>query len=171
MLRLITTSDGPKHWFAGGLCQCGHPMLYGAFFVRSKISGAGPNEVQLLWPKDNQWPPEVDFNESGARWAATSGTVHFGSPRNDHFLQQNFPGVDLRRWHTWGIIWTPTSITYTFDGHRWGSAVRAPGVIPQLPMTLDFQQRPECQLGVPCPNQHQAMYIDWVAEYAPNAAH
>lgn len=171
MLQLHTLHN-PRYpnyaWTSGGLCQCGRPMSYGAFFVRSRISNAGPNEVELLWPADNQWPPEIDFNESGSRWSATSGTVHHGSARNDQFIQQNLPGIDLRRWHTWGVIWTPTSITYTVDGEQWGYTLRTPGTIPQLPMTLDLQQRPGCVPGIYCPPQTQSMYVDWVAEYIRN---
>jgi hypothetical protein len=167
MLRLVTTSTARNRWITSGLCQCGNPMRYGAFFVRSKISNAGPNEVELLWPATNQWPPEIDFNETGSRWAATAGTVHFGrNAANDHFIQQNFYPVDLRRWHTWGVLWTPTSVTFTIDGRQWGKAVRTPGTIPRVPMTLDLQQRPGCVPNVPCPSQDQAMYVDWVAEYA-----
>ena len=167
-LRLFTTG-GLGHWLSGGLCQCGRPMAYGGFFVRSKITNAGPNEVELLWPANNQWPPEIDFNESGSRWAATAGTVHFGaSPAQDQFIQQNFGGIDLRRWHTWGVVWTPTSVSYTVDGYQWGTTLRTPGTIPHLPMTLDLQQRPECAQGEVCPDQHQSMFVDWVAEYSPN---
>jgi hypothetical protein len=156
-------------WTSGGLCQCGRPMTYGAFFVRSRITGPGPNEVELLWPADNHWPPEIDFNESGSRWAATSGTVHFGSSAaTDHFIQQNFFPIDLARWHTWGVVWTPTSITYTVDGYQWGTTLRTPGTIPRLAMTLDLQQRPSCTSGLACPNQNQSMLVDWVAEYIRN---
>jgi hypothetical protein len=176
MLRLVTYRD-PRYankWTSGGLCQCGHPMTYGAFFVRSRISNAGPNEVELLWPANNQWPPEIDFNESGARWNSTSGTVHhLGPTHRDEFVQQNFPGIDLRVWHTWGVIWTPSSIVFTVDGRQWGSTLTTPGVIPQLAMNLDLQQRPGCPPSSsfgPCPSQDQAMYVDWVAEYARTTA-
>lgn len=165
MLRLVTTPAGYRHWHAGGLCQCARPMRFGAFFVRSRITGAGPNEVELLWPANNQWPPEIDFNESGSRWAATSGTVHFGPPTAEHFIQQNYYPIDLKRWHTWGVVWTPTSVTYTVDGYQWGTTLRTPGTIPQLPMTLDLQQRPQCPPGAGCPNQNQSMLVDWVAEF------
>jgi Glycosyl hydrolases family 16 len=174
MLRLVTYRDAEyaHKWTSGGLCQCGHPMTYGAFFVRSKISNAGPNEVELLWPANNQWPPEIDFNESGARWNDTSATVHHGTFHNDQFVQQNFPNINLRQWHTWGVVWTPTSIMFIIDGRQWGTTLTAPVLIPQLPMTLDLQQRPGCPsyetVNQACPPQDQAMYVDWVAEYARN---
>jgi len=170
MLELVTYRD-PRYgdqWTSGGLCQCGHPMTYGAFFVRSRISNAGPNEVELLWPANNQWPPEIDFNESGSRWSSTSATVHHGTARHDLFTQQNLADIDLRRWHTWGVVWTPTSITYTVDGVQWGKTLTTPDTIPQLAMNLDLQQRPGCPTSfeVACPPQGQTMYVDWVAEYS-----
>ena len=94
MLRLSTYHDPAYRgfrWTSGGLCQCGRPMTFGAFFVRSRITNAGPNEVELLWPAASVWPPEIDFNESGSRWSATSGTVHHGTAKNDQFVQQNLP--------------------------------------------------------------------------------
>jgi hypothetical protein len=173
MLHLNTSHD-PRYpgykWTSGGLCQCGHPLTFGAFFVRSRISNAGPNEVELLWPAVNQWPPEIDFNESGQRWSATSGTVHHGSAASDLRIQQNLPGIDLRRWHTWGVIWTPHSITYTVDGQQWGYSITTPDAIPKLAMILDLEQRPGCEAGVACPPQNQTMLVDWVAEYQRNDA-
>ena len=173
-MLLLRTWHDPKYpgfkWTSGGLCQCGHPLTFGAFFVRSRISNAGPNEVELLWPANNQWPPEVDFNESGQRWAATSGTVHHGTGSNDLRIQQNLPGIDLKRWHTWGVIWTPHSITYTLDGQQWGYSITTPDAIPKLAMILDLEQRPGCAAGVACPPQNQTMLVDWVAEYVRNAA-
>ena len=140
---------------SGGLCQCGRPMAYGAFFVRSKITDAGPNEVELLWPANNQWPPEIDFNESGRAWAATSGTVHFGASaaqrpvhpaelRVASTCAAGTPGASCGR--------RPRSPTRV-DGHQWGTTLRTPGTIPHLPMTLDLQQRPGCvrRRGVPGP--------------------
>ena len=169
MLRLVTYQDPRYHnrWTSGGLCQCGRPVSYGAFFVRSRISNAGPNEVELLWPASNHWPPEIDFNETGARANGTSGTVHHGTFRHDQFIQQNLGGIDLRQWHTWGVVWTPTAITFTLDGKQWGTTLTTPGTIPQVPMTLDLQQRPQttCPVTQICPPQNQAMYVDWVAEY------
>jgi len=26
---------------------------------------------------------------------------------------------DLTQWHTWGVIWSATSIIYTVDGQEW----------------------------------------------------
>jgi hypothetical protein len=163
MLELNTWRDAAYHdkWVSGGLCQCGLKYTYGAFFVRSRITGPGPNEVQLLWPASNIWPPEIDFYETGSKDNSTSWTLHYGS--DNDFVQQTLR-VDQTKWHTWGVIWTPTKITYTIDGRAWGSYTGS-YAIPTVPMTLDLQQRPGCSLGPVCTSVPQSMLVDWIAEY------
>lgn len=151
-------------WVTGGVCQCGQPRTYGAFFVRSRVTGAGPNEVELLWPANNRWPPEIDFNETGGRVSATSSTVHWG-PINQ--IEQRFVTVNMTRWHTWGVIWTKGEIVYTVDGQVWGT-IASPEEIAHVPMTLDFEQRTLCAVHRQCPTHPVAMDVAWVAEYAPS---
>jgi hypothetical protein len=165
MLELNTFRD-PQYnnkWVTGGLCQCGLTHLYGAYFVRSRDTGAGPNEVELLWPANNHWPPEVDFNESGGSNVFTSWTLHYGITNS---IDQQRIFLDMRQWHTWGIIWTPASITFTVDGNVWG-VVSNPSAIPATPMRLDIEQRAECSIHQQCPAAPVSMLIDWVAEYIP----
>ena len=49
------------------------------------------------------------------------------------------------QWHTYGIRWTPDSITYTIDGRQWAvvqaSQVSSPGSWPDIPMNLDLQSQ------------------------------
>ena len=163
MLQLRTWRDPAYHnkWASGGLCQCGLPFTYGAFFVRSRITGPGPNEVELLWPLSNIWPPEIDFYETGAKDNSTSWTLHYGA--SNSFVQQTLR-IDQTKWHTWGVIWTPSKITYTVDGNEWGS-FSGSYAIPTVPMTLDLQQRPGCSLGPVCTSVPQSMLVDWVTEY------
>jgi hypothetical protein len=73
----------------------------------------------------------------------------------------------MTQWHTWGVIWTPKSITYTVDGKIWGSDTNA-AAIPSLPMTLDLQQQTWCSSGWACPTAPQSMQIDWAAQYSYN---
>ncbi len=167
MLALNAWKDPAYHgrWTTGGVCQCGRPALYGAFFVRSRITGPGPNESEILWPLSNQWPPEVDFNETGNVATSTSWTIHYGAA--DNTFQRTLRGIDLRQWHTFGVIWTPRSLTFTVDGKVWGSYSDPsnPGAIPDVLMTLDLQQRPACAVGPQCPAANVSMLVDWVAEY------
>jgi len=90
-------------------------------------------------------------------------TTHFG---RTNAQIQNTVSVDLTQWHTWGVIWTPTSITYTVDGRVWGH-VTTPAAVPDQFMTLNIQQQTWCSSGWACPKAPQSLLVDWVAEYVP----
>ena len=164
LLLLNTTRDANygNKWVTGGICQCGLARTYGAYFVRSRITGAGPNEAQLLWPA-NAWPPEIDFSETGASASSTSSTLHFGS--NNHMTHLHL-SIDMTQWHTWGVVWTANSVIYTVDGREWGRNTNRRN-IPRSPMTLDFEQRTSCHPAKDCPTSPVSMMVDWVAEYSP----
>ena len=167
LLRLNTWRDPAykNRWVTGGLCQCGLSRIYGAYFARFRVTAAGPNEVALLWPLTDKWPPEIDFSETGATDLGTTSTVHFGATdRMDHRSIH----LDMKQWHTWGVVWTPTSVIYVVDGSAWAT-VNTPSHIPRVGMTLDFEQRAMCALGRQCPTIPVSMLIDWVAEYVPAA--
>ena len=164
MLNLNTWKDPAYNnaWVTGGVCQCGVSHTYGAYFIRSRVTGPGPTQVELLWPTGS-WPPEIDFNESGGTTDQTSATLHFGSTNGQ---DQRRLRLDLTQWHTWGVIWSPTSVTYTVDGREWGS-VHVASEISDVPMTLDLTQQTWCSSSYACPSAPQSMQIDWVAEYTP----
>ena len=167
MLQLNTAQD-PKlnnEWITGGLCQCGQSQTYGAFFVRSRQTGAGPTIVQLLWPNQG-WPPEIDFTETGGDTTAATATNIWGLNSNGNVEQQQVAlSIDMTQWHTWGVIWTPTSITYTVDGQSWGTFTD-PSEIPSQPMSLHIQQQTWCSAGYACPTSPESTDVDWVAEYS-----
>jgi hypothetical protein len=170
MLQLETYQDPAynNQWVSGGLKMSGISQIYGAYFVRSRVvgTGTGPDDVALLWPANNSWPPEVDFNETLGSDTSSTATLHYGSTNN---MDYRTASIDMTQWHTWGVIWTPTSITYTVDGVVWGTVAVA-SEIPNTPMTLDLQQQTMCDAGVNwgCPTTPQSMDVNWVAEYAPN---
>jgi len=166
LLRLKVWRD-PKfqnRWVTAGLCNCGHPMLDGAFFVRSRLTGFGPNTAELLWPDSPVWPPEVDFNENLSHLNLTTGTLHW--PPGDNANYQILH-INMLKWHTWGVVWTPTSITYTVDGRPW-HVVKEPGTIPTISMDLNLEQRTMCSLGRDCPTAPSALVVDWVVQYQAN---
>ena len=167
VLQLATFKDPVYNdiWVTGGLCQCGLAQTYGAYFVRSRVIGNGPNEAEVLWPKANVWPPEIDFNETGGPTNATSSTVHWAPGNN---IDQRHLIINMTKWHTWGVVWTPTAITYVVDGRVWGQ-ITTNFEIPTIPMTLDFEQRTLCSLGRQCPRNPAYLDIDWVAEYSPSS--
>jgi hypothetical protein len=161
----VNTLQQSGEWVTGGVCNCGVSLTYGAFFVRSRMTGAGPTGVELLWPDANVWPPEIDFNETLGGTSSTTATVHYTS--SNEIIHQVM-NIDMTQWHTWGVIWTPTSITYTVDGQVWGSETNAAS-IPNIPMHLSLQSQTWCASGWACPTTPESMQVDWVAEYSPNS--
>jgi len=165
MLHIGTWRDPMRRdkWATGGICLCGVHPTYGAFFVRSRVTSTGPDDAQLLWPLNNSWPPELDFNETGIAPMASTWTDHYRSPKT---WVQKTQKINVQRWHTWGIIWTPTAITFVVDGHAWGQ-LTAKAQIPDLPMTLDLQAQTWCGILPECPSRTSAMLVDWVVVYTP----
>jgi hypothetical protein len=164
-LLTITTYQDPafaNQWATGGICLCGIPgQVYGAYFVRSRLTGPGPTGVELLWPDGNSWPPEIDFNETYGPAGATSATVHY-TPANAQI--HSSLKIPMTRWHTWGVIWTPTSITYVVDGRVWDRVTQV-SAIPIVPMHLSLQSQTWCASGWACPTKPEAMQVAWVAQY------
>lgn len=150
-----------NRWVTGGLCQCGLASTFGAYLVRSRFTTTGPNEVELLWPKNNQWPPEIDFNETPSAHQTTA-TLHWNY--NNQTQQWIKGGVDNLAWHTWGVVWTPKMIEFVVDGHVWGIS-QDTKAIPTIPMVLVLEQRTGCALHAECPRAPVQMQVDWVAEY------
>lgn len=161
-LNLNTWKDPAYNdeWVTGGLAQYGIARTYGAYFVRTRVTGPGPSQVELLWPTKG-WPPEIDFNETDGTVNKTTATLHFDAS-NDQ--DQRSVTMNMTQWHTWGVIWTPTSVTYTVDGQVWGS-VHVASEISDVPMTLDLTQQTWCTSNWACPTAPQTMEVDWVAEY------
>jgi beta-glucanase (GH16 family) len=171
MLQLNAAQDPAlnNEWITGGLCQCGLSQTYGAYFVRSRETGAGPTIVELLWPTQG-WPPEIDFTETGGQTDSTTATNIWGlDSSGDKEQQQVGLSIDMTQWHTWGVVWTPTSITYTVDGQSWGTFT-VPSEISSQPMSLHIQQQTWCSSGFACPTSPESTDVDWVAEYTPSSS-
>jgi beta-glucanase (GH16 family) len=167
LLRINTFEDANynNQWVTGGTSFSGTPgQTYGAYFVRSRLTGPGPTGVELLWPDGSEWPPEIDFNETLGSATATTATVHYSSANSQVARNLN---IDMTQWHTFGVIWTANSITYTVDGNVWGTVTQA-NAIPNVPMHLSLQSQTWCASGWACPTVSQSMLVDWVAIYKPS---
>ena len=179
-LHLSTTAnDDPQSQGAsstGGVGFYGNPQTYGMYLVRMKGDYEPDLEISniaLLWPADGStWPPEIDFYEDGggSRGGYTA-SLHPGPDGDDCCVIRNNMSNTGTQWHTYGIIWTPDSITYTIDGRQWAvvqaSQVSSPGSWPDIPMNLDLQSQ---NLGTDQPDGSiETMTVAWVVEYAPDS--
>jgi len=149
-----------------------NPQAYGMFLVRMKADyepGLEISNIALLWPARRVWPPEIDFFEDrGGTRATYLATVHPGpSGTNSNQIHRRVYS-NATQWHTYGVQWTPTSITFTIDGHPAGAVVSNSGLPawPNIPMNLALQSQ---NLGPVQPTHTiETLTVDWVAEYAMN---
>jgi beta-glucanase (GH16 family) len=162
--------DGGR-WATGGLSSSpGLVQTYGKYLVRFRLDpGIGVGHAALLMPANNSWPPEIDFSEdNGSGRTGTLATLHYG--RHDTHWDALFGKVNLTRWHTLGVQWTPGKLQYTLDGRIWETMFG--NVVPAVPMVLDLQTQTWPCSGTwgRCPNKSTPrvvrMYVDWVAAYA-----
>ena len=181
LLTLRTYKD-PAHagphspWVEGGIDQWPAGVLKnGEYLVRSRVTSAvGVTQVMLLWPNQSRGiPREIDFNESNGTNETTAHLIY--GRKSDPHMEQSvtlaFPTVDLTQWHTWGVIVTPKTITYTVDGRTWATMVNH----EQVAMHLALQQQvwacgntsERACPGASTPAEVD-FQIDWVAVYAPN---
>jgi Glycosyl hydrolases family 16 len=168
MLKIGTWRD-PRfnnQWVSGGLGLRGYSSTYGAYFVRSRETAPGPDTSELLWYKNSPSSPEINFDETGEADSAESWVVNY-DPHQDQVSGST--AINIEHWHTWGVIWTPTSITFTVDGHAWGTVAKS-SEIPRVPMTLDIESKAFCGIpNEPCPTNDSMLIVDWVEEYTPSS--
>ncbi len=190
---MCTFGGGEAHFVAMGIDSCGleyygDPQVYGAWFARLKADTEPSNiffsNIFLLWPANNQWPPEIDVYEDGGGRSSTSASVYntvgdmCGSSPTSQCLkpygQSNgesggTPNNDAQ-WHTYGVEWTPSGVTWFIDGRvvytAPASQVKLPAKQPAVPMYMDLQS--QNVQGGGTPTQRESMIVDWVEEYGWN---
>ncbi len=154
------TSGGINNARSGGLTA-------GKYEIRMRAdAGKGLNVVGLLWPKNNVWPPEIDFVEDrdGDRTDFTS-TLHY---RLDgvHKMLHGRKVLDMTQWHTYGVEWKPGLLAYTVDGVPW-KTVSSP-YVPTVDMGLAIQTNAVTRGAVLADATTPArskVEIDWVVGY------
>jgi len=119
-------------------------QAYGLFEVRAKISGTTQQGLQTsfwLYPAKltyGPWPDsgEIDIAELFSQYPSLAiPSVHYNNSNNDPTAtNHNCVIGDPSQFHTYAVMWTPQSMTFTYDGgtclvDRWNPA--APQVSPQ----------------------------------------
>jgi beta-glucanase (GH16 family) len=183
----VTLSDGKMrlgsekrngNWITGGVSNHKNAQLYGKWEMRFRVDKS--DEVSfhlLLWPKNEIWPPEIDFLESvdGTR-ATASAAVHYREPNGTQGRVMQGVTGDFSKWNVVGVEWGPGIIRATMNGRIW-TEIASP-LVPATPMWLGIQlEAGACQrlaewnLGQQCPRAgtlpNGAMEVDWVTVYAP----
>ena len=93
-------------------------QTYGHFEMKATLpQGVGAWPAFWLLPVNNIWPPELDVMEI---FGDQPGAVHFDAhSASDGMNKGNYGLVgDLSGSHTFGVTWTPYTLTYFVDGHE-----------------------------------------------------
>ncbi|MEP9392510.1 glycoside hydrolase family 16 protein [Gordonia sp. VNQ95] len=168
----------PSGWVTGGVSNYPVTQTYGRWEIRMRATpSADLSYHMLLWPKSDEWPPEIDFAESiASRRDAISAFVHWKDDGENRKSQADATG-DFADWHVVGVEWLPGLIRYLLDGKVWAE-VRSAEMVPTIPMWLGMQveagaceRRADwgmtpCAAGEPRPVTAE-VDIDWVTVYAP----
>ena len=176
----VSVSGGALHLMAtssaqGGVAYYGNPQTYGMYLVRMKGDsepGLSINNLAILWPsQQGVWPPEVDFfQDLGGSRQSFSASLHAAPDGNGDccVIASPIQDSDGTAWHTYGVQWTPSALTYTIDGRVWAtvssSSLSSPAQWPTIPMNLTLQS--QNQDSAQPSGTIETMTVAWVAEYA-----
>jgi beta-glucanase (GH16 family) len=137
---------------------------YGYFEGRFKM----PPDVSTwpaFWMLQNGWPPELDIFELAGSRATDYYTYHYtDSTGNPASLGGQWTGADMSvDWHTYGVEWTPTTLTFYVDDQAVQS-FDAPDEIAQMG---EMYFLIDLQVGGWAPDPNGANYpqqlqCDWV---------
>ncbi|MDN5725337.1 MAG: glycoside hydrolase family 16 protein [Propionibacteriales bacterium] len=152
--------------------------VQGRWEFRAKFPrGKGLGYAFLLWPDNQQWPPEVDMAEGVVNGPTVSSFYHYGTAQDPRREARERQVPDMTQWHTYGVIMESDRLTYTFDGEPWATVDVA---VTTTPLWIGFQtgaidpKAVEAQWfeggvtgGVPNAETpaDATIQIDWVAHY------
>jgi hypothetical protein len=190
---MCTFSGGEARFMASGIDSCGMkylgaPQEYGAWFVRMQADYQPANEwfsdIFLLWPTNLQWPPEIDvYEDRGDRsrtYASLINTVGDACGSAPTFAcllpyeQTNGPAGGVANsdtdWHTYGLEWTPSGVSWLIDGNVIFSAPasQTPSGAQQPALTMQPALQSQNLQGSGTPSLIQTMSVDWMTEFSWN---
>jgi Ca2+-binding RTX toxin-like protein len=109
-----------EEWISGVLETHGtFEQTYGYFEIRAKTpEGQGLWPAFWLVPADYSWPPEIDILESlGSATDVYRAAVHAEIWGTKVTAAQTWLVPEMSEdFHTYGMLWTPETVTFTFDG-------------------------------------------------------
>jgi len=167
--RRESTPNGDLY-VTGGLSNAKtFSQTYGRFAVRFRMDkGYGLAYALLLWPTNNEWPPEIDILEDNAKNRdMASATLHYG-PNNTQVHRETTG--DFSVWHTAELDWTTGRLVYRIDGTVWATMTTTN--VPDIPMSIAIQtQAWKCGGSWEgCPTSSTPakvnFYVDWVVAYS-----
>jgi hypothetical protein len=180
VLDIDAARQADGYWWSSGVNGGrGLKQTYGKYLVRARFdAGRGISDAMMLWPTGGvcDWPPEIDFSESGGEWATSrtgySGFYHYRNPgcgQDGHVSLGQAPSVDYTQWHTIGVEWTPGKLVYTLDGQPWATSTDL-NIAQFNTINGELVLQSQACNGSSCTDMttplHVHLIVDWVAIYA-----
>lgn len=137
----LVLSGAPAYggWATGAVSGWRMPRTYGLYEIRMR---AIPHRVLsyhvLLWPSDDQWPPEIDLAEGyRADRSRTDAFIHWRDGGGERRKRGYQVRVDATKPATWAIEWLPGTVRLLVDGVEFARADGEP--VPDRPMWFGMQ--------------------------------
>jgi Ca-dependent carbohydrate-binding module xylan-binding/Glycosyl hydrolases family 16 len=185
VLDIDAAKQADGYWWSSGVNGGrGLKQTYGKYLVRARFdAGRGISDALMVFPTGTtgcDWPPEIDFSESGGdndslTRTSYSGFYHYRSPvtgcgsANDGRVDFGSVSADFTKYHIIGVEWTPGKLVYTLDGQPWATSTDINiGQFNTINGELVLQSQ-SCN-ELPCTDAttplHVHLIVDWVAIYA-----
>ncbi|MFC3850168.1 glycoside hydrolase family 16 protein [Corynebacterium hansenii] len=137
----LVLSGAPAYggWATGAVSGWRMPRTHGLYEIRMR---AIPHRVLsyhvLLWPADDNWPPEIDLAEGyRADRSRTDAFLHWRDAGGERRKRGYQVRVDATKPATWAIEWLPGSVRLLVDGVEFARADGDP--VPDRPMWFGMQ--------------------------------
>ena len=139
---------------------------YGYFEIKAKLpSGSGFWPAFWLLPADNSWPPELDvFEQLGGDPSTVYMTTHTKTATSSNLMDQVKIDVDTTQWHTYGVNWGPSTITFYIDGQAVAEMATPDTMKKEMYMLLNLAVGGWG--GTPVAGSTAQMQVDYVKAYA-----
>ena len=145
-------------------------QTYGYFEMRAELpTSAGTWPAFWLLPENGSWPPELDAMEArGQDLNTLFMTAHSNATGQHTVVSSTVNVMDTGGFHTYGVLWTPTELVWTYDGVEVATAATPADMHSPMYMLVDlavggFAGTPPDHLATPA-----EMKIDYIRAYTLN---
>jgi beta-glucanase (GH16 family) len=147
-------------------------QTYGYFEMRADLpEHAGAWPAFWLLPEDGSWPPELDVVETtGQAPNSLIMTAHTNETGTHTKVTSTVSVSDPAGFHTYGLLWTPDKLVWTYDGVQVAEAATPSDMNKPMYMLVDLAVgglagTPPDHLATPA-----EMKIDYVRAYTLDSA-
>jgi len=115
-------------------------QTYGYFEMRAELpTNAGSWPAFWLLPEDGSWPPELDAMEArGQDLNTLYMTAHSNATGVHTKVSSTVNVMDTGGFHTYGVLWTPTQLVWTYDGVEVAQAATPSDMNKPMYMLVDL---------------------------------